>query len=285
MSDPSPEPLGAESAAPASDYDTFVDWGKRLEREGPFFRRVFEEAGVRRVLDVGCGSGMHALMWAGWGLDVIGADPDDSMLAQAEANRVASAGKVATAGGRIAFVKTGFGQLASADLGTFDALTCTGNALPHVAGPSGLRDAFDDFASVLRPGGVLVLHLLNHDRLLAQRIRSIPPVVRETAEGTRVFLRVMDYSEGEILFDFVTMRRSRDAWATGAAWEISSRRSAHTALPSPVMLPALEVSGFGDVNRFGDHSGAAFDPTVDESVIVVAVRGPEERGLGITVQT
>lgn len=272
MSDHLPEPASTGRVAPASDYDTFVDWSKRLEREGPFFRRVFDEHGVRRVLDVGCGSGMHALMWAGWGLDVVGADPDDSMLAQAEANRVAAADAVAAAGGRIGFVKTGFGEVASAGIGTFDALTCAGNALPHVAGRAGLQEAFDDFAAVLRPGGVLVLHLLNHDRLLAQRVRSIPPVVRETEEGTRVFLRVMDYAEEAILFDFITMQRPADAWTTGAAWEVSSRRSPHTALPEAVLLPALEAAGFGDVVRYGNHSGAAFDPAVDESVILVAVR-------------
>lgn len=270
-----PSPSGTAPdprVAPASDYDTFVDWGKRLEREGPFFSSVFDVHEVHRVLDVGCGSGMHALMWAKSGLDVVGADPDDSMLAQAEANRAQAAAAVDAAGGRIEFVKTGFGSLARAGLGVFDALTCTGNALPHVAGRPGLREAFGDFAAVLRPGGVLILHLLNHDRLLARRVRSIPPVVRETSEGTRVFLRVIDYADDAILFDFVTMQRPVDAWSTGAAWQVASRRSAHTALPGDVLLPALAAAGFGDVARYGSHAGAPFDPVADESVIVVAVR-------------
>lgn len=272
MSRNSTGPGATPRIAPASDYDTFVDWGKRLERESPFFRAVFAEYGAHRVIDVGCGSGMHALTWAGWGLDVVGADVDDSMLAQAEANRAKAAEAIAAAGGSIAFVKHGFGELAAAGLGAFDALTCAGNALPHVARHAGLREAFDDFAAVLRPGGVLVLHLLNHDRLLSQKVRSIPPVVRETEEGTRVFLRVIDYAEDAILFDFITMQRPRDAWATGAAWDVTSRRSAHTALPGDVLLPALEVAGFGDVKRYGNHAGALFDPAVDESVVLVAVR-------------
>lgn len=273
MSEFSEESGDVSRVAPASDYDTFVDWGKRLEREGPFFRRTFEAYGVRRVLDVGCGSGMHALLWAGWGLDVVGADVDESMLAQAELNRTSAQGSVDGAGGSIAFARTGFGQLASSGLGAFDALTCAGNALPHVAGHDGLHEALRDFAAVLRPGGVLVLHLLNHDRLISQRIRSIPPVVRDTDEGTRVFLRVIDYADDAILFDFITMVRPADARSSGAPWEVASRRSAHTALPGEVLLPALAEAGFTDVVRYGNHAGAAFDPAKDESVIVVAIRG------------
>ena len=186
MTDRTPEQASGARVAPAADYDTFVDWTKRLEREGPFFRGAFEAHRVRTVLDVGCGSGRHALMWAGWGLDVVGADIDPSMLAQAEINRREVARSIEAVGGTITFVDAGFGTLESAGLGGFDAVTCTGNALPHVAGPAGLKEALEDFAAVLRPGGLLILHLLNHDRLLTEHLRAIPPVVRETDEGTRV---------------------------------------------------------------------------------------------------
>ena len=269
--DPS-EHVQAARVAPASDYDTFVDWNKRLVREAPFFSSQFEAHGVQRILDVGCGSGMPTLMWAKWGLDVVGVDPDPSMLAQAEVNRAAMQAEVDAAGGSIVFVSGGFGGLEALALGTFDAVTCTGNALPHVAGVEGLRAALADFAAVLRPGGIVVLHLLNHDRLITGHVRSIAPVVRETTEGTRVFLRVIDYADGAVLFDFVTMQRPAGAWASGAPWEVTSRRSAHTALPSDVLLPALREAGFSEIARYGKHDGTVFDAERDESVIVVAVR-------------
>ncbi len=272
MGEPLPDPVQPERVAPASDYDTFVDWNRRLVREAPFFSSQFESHGVRRVLDVGCGSGMPTLTWAKWGLDVVGVDPDASMLAQAESNRAAMQADVDAADGSIAFATGGFGALQALGLGTFDAVTCTGNALPHVAGVEGLRATLADFATVLRPGGIVILHLLNHDRLIKGRVRSIAPVVRETADGTRVFLRVMDYAEGAILFDFVTMQRPAGAWESGAAWDVTSRRSAHTALPGDVLVPALRKAGFSEIARYGSHDGTAFDAERDESVIVVAVR-------------
>jgi glycine/sarcosine N-methyltransferase len=257
---------GSPAASAIDDYDRFVDWDKRLKREGPFFRRLFDDCGVSSVIDVGCGSGRHAVMFASWGLAVTGVDPDPRMLASAREHAAAS-------GQDVRFVEAGFGGLASLGLGPVDAVTCTGNALPHVAGVGGLRDAIADFAAVLRPDGVLVLHLLNHDRLLASRVRSIPPVVREGEDGTRVFLRVMDYAGDGIRFDFVTLGRPADAWESGAAWEVVSRRSIHTALPTALLAAELEAAGFSEVALFGDHGGKAFDAAMDESVVVTARLG------------
>lgn len=258
----------AGGVRPAADYDRFVDWPKRLAREEPFFRRVFAEHGVRRVIDVGTGSGMPAIAWAGWGLDVVGVDPDAAMLAQAEANRIEASERVAAVGGSIRFLTGAFGDLGGLGLGVADAVTCTGNALPHVAGQAALLPALRDFAAVLRPGGVLVLHLLNHDRLLAGKVRAIPPKVRDDADGTWVYLRVMDYVEGGIAFDFITLHRP----VGESAWETESRRSVHTAIPSALLVATLEEAGFCDVALFGNHDGAPFDAARDESVIVTAVR-------------
>jgi SAM-dependent methyltransferase len=211
-------------------------------------------------------------MWAGWGLDVVGVDPSGSMLAQARINAEAAAGAIAEAGGSVTFVDGGFGDLAALGLGPADAVTCTGNALPHADGLAGLRVAVRDFADVLRPGGLCVLHLLNHDRLIAGRLRSMPPVVRESDDGTWVFLRVMDYVEGGIRFDFLTLHRPLGGWEADTEWESSSRRSLHTALPSGVVRGELEAAGIGALRLFGNHRGKAFDAAEDESVIVAGVR-------------
>jgi glycine/sarcosine N-methyltransferase len=256
---------------PAADYDRFVDWSRRLEREAPFFRREFAGHDVRRVVDVGTGSGMLPTLWARWGLDVIGVDPNASMLAQAERNAAAAAGEIAAAGGSLRFLPGAFGGLGSLGLGTLDAVTATGNGLPHIAGIGALVPTLRDFASVLRPGGLLVLHLLNHDRLLAERIRAIPPVVRDVEDGRWVFLRIMDYVEGGILFDFVTLHRPDMGAET--LWETASRRSLHTALPSATLMEGLGEAGFRNVAFFGGHDGTAFRPDIDESVVVTAVKG------------
>lgn len=262
MAEATPSPRGA-------DYDQFVDWEARLKREGPFFKRLFEEAGVSRVIDVGAGSGRHAIMFATWGLEVVAVDPDPGMLDQARKNVETFADEIAAGGGSVTVLEGGFRGLSALGLGLFDALTCTGNALPHAGGRDGLTETFADFASVVAPGGVLVLHMLNHARLLDGKVRAIPPKVRETPEGTKVYLRIIDYPPGGefIDFDFVTLTRDPEG-----AWSLSSRRSPHTAITPRLLHSELPCCGFAEIELLGDHDGRQLEPTKDESVIVVARR-------------
>jgi SAM-dependent methyltransferase len=264
------------------EYDELVNWDARLTREGPFFERLFAEHGVRSVADVGAGSARHSIMYRSWGLDVWAIDPSADMLELAREN-------VERLGSDVPVIEGGFGDVARIVGRPVDAVTCTGNALPHVRSLEGLRAALADFAAVLRPGGVLVLHYLNHDRLIARRIRTMTPVFRETSAGDKFFLRLLGYtpSDDGILFDFVTLVRDAsvrdtphtiESWPKtlkadpSGGWSIRSRRSLHFAMPLAMITAELEYAGFGEVQAFGDHEGRALDLDADESMIVVAVR-------------
>ena len=50
-------------------YEAMIDWPKRLLTEEPFYRRWFQQVGVERVVDVACGTGHHAAMFHGWGIE------------------------------------------------------------------------------------------------------------------------------------------------------------------------------------------------------------------------
>lgn len=244
-----------------------VNWDLRLAREWPFFCSVFDELDAQYVIDVGAGSARHAIAFARWGMAVDAVDPDESMLALAESNIAGSAKDIARAGGELRLLRGGFGGLQTLGLANADVLTCTGNALPHVRGIAGLREALADFSAVIRPGGAVVLHFLNHDRLLASKPRTITPVVREVAAGTRVFLRVIDYPAegGEFLgFDFATL--VRDA---AGVWKVASHRSAHTIITSETLKRELTRAGFEDIQIFGGHNRRPLSAD-DESMLVLA---------------
>lgn len=264
------------------EYDELVNWDARLAREAPFFKRLFEEYDVRTLADVGAGSARHAIMFRSWGLDVVAIDPSADMLELAHEN-------AERLGSDVTIAEGGFGDVARIAGTKLDAITCTGNSLPHVRSIRGLHDALNDFAEALRPGGVLVLHYLNHHRLVTKRIRTMTPVFREAEAGDKFFIRLLDYtpSGDGVLFDFVTLVRDAsvrsgehtiESWPetleddpTGG-WSLRSRRSLHFAMPLSLIEGELERAGFMDIGAFGNHEGKALDLDEDESMIVVATR-------------
>lgn len=254
----------------AVDYDEMVDWKLRLGREGGFYKKVFLSASATRVADIGCGSGRHAIMFAQWGLDVVAIDPSESMLAQAVANSEAEADSIVSAGGRLEFVQAGFGQLAAV-VGNdrVDVIVCAGNTLPHVDGVDGLKEAFADFAEAMRPSGILVLHFLNHTRLLQRRPKFMPPVLRDTPAGRKMFLKVLEYPEDRdvIDFDFITLAKDAEG-----SWSVSNRLSEHSALPVDVVTSELATAGFDVYETSGGHDGRRLEMLEDESVVILARR-------------
>ena len=71
-------------ASVAEHYDIMIDWPARLAAERPFFAWLFQQAQVRRVLDIGCGTGHHARVMAEMGAEVLGIDPSQPMIERAQ---------------------------------------------------------------------------------------------------------------------------------------------------------------------------------------------------------
>ena len=131
-------------------FESIIDWPKRLAHEEPFYRRLFERVGVRSVLDAACGTGRHAGMFHSWGLRVEGADLSPNMIARARA---------AVPEG-VRWSVRGYDQIV--DSGTpFDAVVCVGNSLALAADMAMAAKALERMLAAVRPGGVVVVHVLN----------------------------------------------------------------------------------------------------------------------------
>lgn len=137
-------------------YESLVNWPQRLAREEPFYRRLFAEHRVRRVLDTACGTGHHAAMFHRWGLAVEGADVSPAMIERAQRQHGALSG--------LRWVVRSFDQPSGAD-GAFDAAICAGNSLALAAERPQVQRALEQMFAAVRPGGVVVVQLLNLWRL------------------------------------------------------------------------------------------------------------------------
>lgn len=136
----------------ATRYDCLVDWPKRLAREGPFFRELFQRHGVHRVLDVACGTGHHAAMFHSWGLDVVGTDISAAMLDECR--------RLHGTNDRLHWQQRSFTEPVVHDR-PFDAVVCLGNSLALAGDALRMGTAVQQLVKSLRPGGAGVIQVLN----------------------------------------------------------------------------------------------------------------------------
>jgi SAM-dependent methyltransferase len=137
-------------------YEAMIDWPKRLANEGPFYRRLFERIGVRSVVDVACGTGRHAAMFRSWNLRVEGSDIAGRMIDRARASFGESPD--------LRWNVRGFEQ-PIAPPEPFDVALCVGNSLALAPDRLTIQAAIRQMLAAVRPGGAIVLQVLNLWRL------------------------------------------------------------------------------------------------------------------------
>ena len=256
----------------SSDYDHFVNWPGRLALEIPFIEGRLAQLsshhdGALRVLDVACGTGMHAVELAKHSFAAAGADLSKPMIERARIN-------AAAAGVEVTFKEAGFGELGVAfqqDGGEngFDALLCLGNSLPHLLTPLSLAGALEDVAACLRPGGMFILQNRNFDAVLAHHDRWMETQSSQEGDAEWVFMRFYDFEpDGLIDFNLITLSRSGSS-----GWRQKVDTSRLYPLLQSELETALQDAGFEQVTSFGSLSDSAFDEMTSSNLVMTAVRG------------
>ncbi|WBP91014.1 class I SAM-dependent methyltransferase [Kitasatospora cathayae] len=108
------------------------------------YLRLAEEFGARRVLDIGCGTGVFALLLAGHGIEVVGVDPAAASIEVARAK---------PGGDRVRWI---CGDAAALPSLRVDLVTMTANVAQAIAGARAWQETLRGAREALRPGGRLV---------------------------------------------------------------------------------------------------------------------------------
>lgn len=167
----------------AALYDLLYE-SKDYEAECDLIERLFREYGAstpRRILDLGCGTGGHAIPLALRGYDVVGVDRSPDMLRAAEqkAQRARGAPLLAR------FVQ---GDIRSVDLdGPFDACLCMFAVLCYQLANEDVERTLQTARRHLREGGLFVFDVWYGPAVLAQR--PVPRVL-SLERGRRRIIRV-----------------------------------------------------------------------------------------------
>lgn len=236
-------------------YDLIVNWDRRLAREGPFYRRLFDDLGARRVLDAACGTARHLILFAGQGLACTGSDADPTMVEAARAN-------AAAAGVGIDFFVAPFADLPGRVGEPFDVVLCVGNGFSMVPDQEAAASAVG-LASAVRPGGALVLHVLNADRFAEREPVFMPLGVREKDGRTVLFQKIFEPRADGLGVHFILIEEQPDgSWQRGVRSNVIASRGldAYRALLSDAGFTALDV--------FGDYQRGPLSPDSDDLIIV-----------------
>ena len=238
----------------ADIYDEMTRFDQRLEQEIATLAQWRQRYHVNTVLDVACGTGLHALALARLGIAVTGADLSEAMLSKAKVH-------AQKAGAHIAWIHAPMQELAAQLPGKrYDAIFCLGNSLPHLLEPADLETAFENFATLLAPQGILVLQLLNYERVLTQRER----IVGIRRQDDILFVRFYDFHPPTLTFNILTIH-TPDPNCPHHLHSTTLYPYQHAELVS--MLPR---HGFSSIEYYGTMQFQPFDPQTSPDLIVVA---------------
>jgi SAM-dependent methyltransferase len=147
------------------------------ERDRHEVARIMEILGLpsgARILDVPCGQGRHAHLLAEAGFDVDGFDYSPDLLAKARARGT---------GANLRYTKGDMRRLPARWTGRFDAVLNLFTSFGFFAEPADDRQVVDEFARMLKPGGVLIWYGGSRDGVMA---RFLERDWWQTGDGTLI---------------------------------------------------------------------------------------------------
>jgi len=239
----------------AADYDSMTRFKQRLPGEEKVLRRWRERYRFDSALDAACGTGLHAVVLSRMGVKTSAADPSDAMLDQARRH-------ASEEGADVRFVQAEFSDLDSRVPDRFQAVLVLGNSLPHVLEQDELAASLRGLARVLSAEGVLVLQLLNYQRILASQER----IVGVNRDQDTYFVRFYDFMEDLVQFNVLMI--------TTTGEKISHRLTSTRLKPYRLreLEAALETAGLQVIDTFGDMNFAPFNPNSSPNLVAVARR-------------
>jgi SAM-dependent methyltransferase len=155
----------------------------------------------------------------------------------------------------------------------FGLAICLGNLLPHIHEEAEIDALVRSVSAVLRPGGLLLVQILNYRRILDQGIRALPVNVRPGDQDDEeiVFLRLLKpQSDRRILFFPTTL-----VLRSQSAEPVEVRRTRRVELrpwTAGDLVPALERAGF-HTELHGDMEGGGFREQESHDLVLLGTRG------------
>ena len=219
----------------SSFYDLMTGYSSRLVNDFGKIKYLVNKFDIKTALDAGCGSGVHTIIMAKLGIDVLGFDASKEMLELANTNALKE-------GVKPRFEYEYFETIPEEWWGKNDAVFCLANSLVGVVNKQRLSLAMKSFQRSLKPGGRVIIQTLNTTWFINRDER----IIRVSSEDNFTFVRFFDFDQKEARLNVVVI-------------EHDMGQVKHQFISSPIMLlnanilrKAAETAGFSEAEFYSD---------------------------------
>ncbi|AHW62366.1 Ubiquinone/menaquinone biosynthesis C-methylase UbiE [Draconibacterium orientale] len=194
----------------------------------------------KHILDIGCATGELSFQLAAGGAEVTGIDLNEDLLQQAIGNKKHE--KLTFQQGNMLELKQDF------EVQQFDAVLCFGNTLVHLNSETLVLQMLEGAKTVLKPGGQLLIQLLNYDYIYNEPVETLPVIDTENIK----FIRRYNFADNSDLIGFQTDLEIK------AINRIVSNETPLLALKSETLKTLLERAGFRNIQFYANFKQDAF---------------------------
>ena len=228
-------------------YDMQVNWPQRLSKEKEFFAGIIEKHNIKKVLDIGCGTGHHAQMMSGFVDRITAIDPSEESIEYAKKNVVTAK--------NILLAVAGFENMESKVSGYFDLIVSLGNTLAILGNRKKVKAALKATRKKLVKGGVAVFQFLNFEPEIMEKNRFYRPRIFFKDSKKYIFMKHFEYGKTKTRVDFLVIQMD----AGDNIEEFYNNSSMLCTLRQKLFLKMAENSGYKKIELFGTGGSEVFD--------------------------
>ncbi len=138
----------------------------------------------------------------------------------------------------------------------FNRIICIGNTLVHLGDIKGVTTFLSDCRNLLKPGGELILQIVNYDRIQKYHQTSLPQI----SLPDRKLILERSYIIGSESVQFITKLT-----VEGLEYVNETRL---LALKRDVLLQGLAAAGFEQIELYGDFESARWNENSPATIVV-----------------
>lgn len=253
------------------NYDLIIDWKKRLSKEIPDLIKLFKKQKAERILDVGCGIGLHSIELAKAGYTVVGLDRSIRMIRTAQEKLKQQPVAIQK---RVQFINHDYLNFKKAFNTPFDAVIFMGTGLAHEPDP---KKTLKEVNSVLTKKATIVIQLANFKKVIKENKRLFDFNIRTDAQKKEhAFLRFYDpVKKGSYTLNVSAFDRGDRRWSFHGMNAVSVK-----PLDKTSVTKLLTKLSFRSLSFYGGEQGFYYDSltkkeyfqTKSDVMVVVATR-------------